>query len=428
MQAPTRLRSTVLHAAALGVALIAATLLPGCSDKSTAQTIEAVQPGQRLATWAVSAQDYNQAFPGGVMPPPMPMAFENQSLRQIMHLSVGGSSVRVHFSNLFGTAPLTLDGAHIARAGATSAIDPASDTELTFGGQKSVTIPIGQEQWSDASTLQVTAGQNVAVTIFLAASTAVATVHSVAQQTQFVTAGNALSAASFAGPETRASYYWATGIDVLATAPGGVIVAFGDSITDGVGSTVDANHRYPNYLAERLRADTSLSDYGIIDEGISGNRVLNDVAGPSALSRFDRDVVQQSGARQVIILIGINDLGFSGLVPAQAVTAKQVIDGLETIISQAKAGHLRVHLATLTPLQGTGAPYYSDQTEALRGTINTWIRDQADVDNVIDFDRAVQDPANPLAMNPAYDSGDHLHPNDAGYQTMANAIDLSHFH
>ena len=418
------MRATILCAALVGTIL-----LPACSDSSNdlEQTTGAAQPGQWRASWAVSPQDYNAVFPGGAFPPPMPMAFENQSLRQIMHLSVGGKDVRVRFSNLFGTVPLSLSGAHIARAGAGSAIDTASDRELKFNGQTSVTIPVGQEQWSDPSALQIDSAQDVAVTLFLSGSTPVATVHSVAQQTQYVTAGNALSAASFSDPETRNSYYWTTGIDVVASGSGGVIVAFGDSITDGVGSTPDANHRYPNYFAERVRADARLASYGVIDEGISGNRVLNDVAGPKAIGRFARDVIEQSGASHVILLIGINDLGFSGIVPAQAVTATQVTDGLETMIAQAKANGLRAYLATLTPLQGTMAPYYSDQTELLRGTINTWIRSEADVDGVIDFDRAVQDPSNPLAMNPQYNSGDFLHPSDAGYQVMADAIDLGLF-
>ena len=415
------MRATILCAA-----LISSIGLPACSDSNDAeQTTGAAQPGQRRASWAVSPQDYNAVFPGGALPPPMPMAFENQTLRQIMHLSVGGKDVRVRFSNLFGTAPLTLSGAHIARAGAGSAIDAASDTALKFGGQTSVTIPVGQEQWSDPSALTIGDAEDVAVTLFLSGSVPVATVHSVAQQTQYVTAGNALSAASFSEPETRNSYYWTTGIDVVASSSAGMIVAFGDSITDGVGSTPDANHRYPNYFAERLRADASFAGYGVIDEGISGNRVLHDVAGPMAIGRFARDVTEQSGASHVVMLIGINDLGFSGIVPAQAVTAEQVIAGIQTMINEAKAKPLRVYLATLTPLQGTMAPYYSDQTELLRGTINTWIRTEAEVDGVIDFDHAVQDPTNPLAMNPPYNSGDFLHPSDAGYQVMANAIDLS---
>ncbi|MEO8181726.1 MAG: SGNH/GDSL hydrolase family protein [Deltaproteobacteria bacterium] len=250
----------------------------------------------------------------------------------------------------------------------------------------------------------------------------------VAQQTEFVTTGNALSAPTFTDPETRNFNYWVTGIDVTSASRGGVIVAFGDSITDGVGSTPDTNHRYPNYLAERIRADAKLAGHGVIDEGISGNRILHDIAGPAALGRFERDVLEQSGASHVIILIGINDLGFSGFVPDQAVTAADVTGGLQTLISLAKARGLRVYLATLTPLQGTMAPYYSEQTETARGAVNAWIRTQADVEGVIDFDRAVQDAANPLAMNPAYDSGDHLHPSDAGYQVMANAIDVSLFH
>ncbi|HKO90988.1 MAG TPA: SGNH/GDSL hydrolase family protein [Polyangiaceae bacterium] len=406
--------------------LLLATALGACGDEDSSDTTQGtdpLQPGQRLMTWAVSPQDYNETFPGGAFPAPAPLALENQTLRQIMHVSVGGSAARVRLSNLFGNAPLSVAGAHIARAGAASAIDVASDAPLTFGGQASVSIPAGQEQWSDPSPLPLSAGEDVAVTLFLSETAPVSTVHGVGSQTQFIVPGNALSDASFSEPETITSYYWVTGIDVGAPG-GGVIVTFGDSITDGVGSTPDTNHRYPNFLAERVRAEARLSGYGVIDEGISGNRILNDVAGPSALSRFSRDVNDQPGASHVIILIGINDLGFSGFVPAQAVTAEQVTSGLSTLISEAKQAGLQVLLATLTPLQGTMAPYYSEQTEALRGAVNAWIRTEADVDGVIDFDRATQDPSNPLALQAAYDSGDHLHPNDAGYQAMANAIDL----
>lgn len=412
----------------LAVAALLPVSLPACSDSDGAsQSKNALEPGARRATWAVSPQDYNEVFPGGVFPAPMPMMFSNQSLRQIVHVSVGGSSPRVHLSNLFGSTPLVLGGVHVALAGAGSSIVAGTDTELRFGGQTSVTIPPGQELWSDPGTLQIPAAADVAITLFVPGTAAVSTVHSVAQQTEFVTAGNALAAASFDGAETRNSNYWLTGLDVTAPVEGGVIVAFGDSITDGVGSTSDANHRYPNYLAERLRADASLAGFGVADEGISGNRVLHDVAGPNALGRFQRDVLGQTGATHVIILIGINDLGFSGFAPDQAVTASDVTGGLSTLISQAKGAGLHVSLATLTPLKGTMAPYYSDQTEALRGAVNTWIRNEAEVDAVIDFDRAVQSSADPLAMNPDFDSSDHLHPNDAGYQAMANAIDLSLF-
>jgi lysophospholipase L1-like esterase len=412
----------------LGPAALLPALLLACSDSSdSSQAENALQPGARRATWAVSPQDYAEVFPGGGLPAPMPMMFSNQSLRQIVHVSVGGSSPRVHLSNLFGTSPLALGGVHVALAGAGSSIVAGTDSELRFGGQTAVTIPPGQEIWSDPGTLEIPAAADVAITLFVPGTAPVSTVHSVAQQTEFVTAGDALSAASFDNAETRNSNYWLTGLDVTAPAAGGVIVTFGDSITDGVGSTSGANHRYPNYLAERLLADASLWGFGVANEGISGNRILHDVAGPSALSRFERDVLGQTGASHVILLIGINDLGFSGFATDQAVTVDEVTSGLSTLISQAKAGGLHVSLATLTPLKGTMPPYYSEQTEAARGAINTWIRNEADVDAVIDFDQALQSSADPLAMNPDFASSDHLHPNDAGYQVMADAIDLSLF-
>ncbi|HVZ35756.1 MAG TPA: SGNH/GDSL hydrolase family protein, partial [Polyangiaceae bacterium] len=342
----------------------------------------------------------------------------------IVHVSIGGNAPRVRFSNLFGTAPLAITGAHLAPALGGSQIDTRADVALTFAGQSSVSIPAGQELWSDPAQLTVPASSDLAVTLYLAGEAPVSTVHGVAQSTAFATSGSALADAEYAMPATSTMYYWITGLDVDAPAAKGVVVAFGDSITDGVGSTLDANHRYPNYLAQRLAAQASTAGYGVVNEGISGNRVLHDVAGPSALSRFQRDALGNSGATDVIILIGINDIGFSGIVPAEAVSAQDITSGLATLVQQAHGAGLRAFLATLTPFEGTMAPYYSDAGETEREAVNSWIRSNRDIDGVVDFDATLQDPSDPKSMRSDLNSGDHLHPNDLGYQTMANAIDI----
>jgi lysophospholipase L1-like esterase len=412
--------------------LLSAVLWAACSsDDSSSNTETRSAQVARQATWAASPQDYNERFPGGVFPPPPPLSFAQQSVRQVLRVSAAGSDVRVRLSNRFGAAPLRIAGAHVARSSGGSSIDAASDTPLRFAGQTQVTIPVSEEIWSDPAPLTATADADLALTLYFDSETPVSTVHSAAQQNAYVTPGDALGSQLFTDFETRTAYYWVTGVDVSGAsngaAAGDVIVAFGDSITDGVGSTAGANQRYPNLLSARLHGDPALQNTSIVNAGISGNRVLSDVIGPSGISRFARDVLQQPGASHVIILLGINDIGFSGIAPDQAVSATQITDGLSQMVNLAKQQDLKVYLATLLPFKGTMPPYYGESGETLRGIVNTWIRSNQDIDGVIDFDRATQDSTDALIMNATYDSGDHLHPNDAGYQRMATSIDLALF-
>ena len=383
---------------------------------------------QLQATWTASPQDYNETIPIEGIPPPVPRSFQDQSIRHVMRISAGGDKVRVRVSNLFGAAPVTLGGVHIARSTGGASIDAATDTVLRFNGQESVTVPAGQETWSDETSLALPAQADVAVTVYVPQATPVVTVHSQGQQNNSIAAGNVLGSATFTPTETQPSYFWVTGIDVSTTEARGVIVAFGDSITDGAASSVDAAARYPDFLSRRVAADPALKGFSVVNQGIGGNRVLNDVIGPRGVDRFQRDVLGTTGVTHAIILLGINDIGFGAFVPAQAVTAEQITAGLQAMVDQAKARNVKVFLGTLLPFKGAMAPYYSEETDAKRRAVNAWIRSNtARAQGIIDFEAATRDPADPLLLRPEYDSGDHLHPNDVGYAAMANAIDLAGF-
>jgi lysophospholipase L1-like esterase len=407
-----------------GGLLVTCVLVLACGgdEDSPEEATESARGATAYSTWAASPQDYREVLPFPGAPAPEPLELSDQSLRQLARLSAGGERLRVRLSNLFGDEPLVLDAVGLARSTGGSSIDEASHVALTFGGAPSVSLAAGEERWSDYVPFVVDAEEIVAVTAHASGVAPIATVHSLGQQTAFVASGDAVSAGSFpaiAEDPPRTFYSWLTGLDAESAAARRVIVTFGDSITDGFGSTVDANRRYPNFLSEQLTAGNA--QVSVVNAGISGNRVLNDVIGPSGASRFERDVLGQTAVSDVVILIGINDIGFSGFAPDQVASAEQVSDGLATMVAAAKADDRRVFLSTLLPFQGTMPPYYSEEGEAKRQAVNAWIRANTDIDGVIDFDEAMGDAQNPLAMPAAYDSGDHLHPNDQGYEVMADA-------
>jgi len=353
--------------------------------------------------------------------------FNNQTIRQVVRLSLGGDTIRIKLSNLFGRAPITFAGVHVAKSSTVvqGGIDTGTDRAVTFGGQASVTLAAGAELLSDAVALPVSALENIAVSMYFAGPTTLATIHAVGRQTTFIVPGNQLSAASTpsAPGDLRQSYYGLTAVEASSTQATKVLVAFGDSTTDGLASTVDAAKRFPNQLDDRLKA-TGLARTGVVNAGIGGNRWLHDFAGPSGNSRFDRDVLNVAGVTGVIILEGINDIGFAvEPAPSQEVSAEQIISAIAAAVAKAKGRGLKVFLGTLLPYKGAG--YYSEAGEAKRQTVNAWIRANSSADGVIDFDAALRSAGDPLAMNPAYDSGDHLHPNDAGYAAMAAAVDLA---
>ncbi len=364
------------------------------------------------------------------------LLFENQTIREIVHTSAGGNSVRVRLSNAYGRESVTIRAAHVALRDHQASIVASSDHALTFGGRPYVTIPPNAVVLSDIVQLQVPPLSDVAISFFLPKPAAGAGIHYAAQQTCYIGAGDQTASASFAQSATITSWVFLTGLDIDGPSNAATIVAFGDSITDGAKSTDNANQRWPNILANRLAASHDQgAALGVLDEGIGGNRVLHDPAseirfGVSALARFDRDVLAQPGVRYVIVLEGINDIGHAGTsAPAsENVSAEEIIAGLEQMIERAHERGLKIFGATLTPFEGTIYPgYFTPQKEVKRKKVNEWIRTSHAFDGVVDFDKAVRDPAHPDRMLPAYDGGDHLHPGDAGYKAMGQAIDLNLF-
>jgi lysophospholipase L1-like esterase len=362
------------------------------------------------------------------------LIFENQTVREIVHTSIGGETVRVHLSNAYGDQMAPVGAVHIAVRAKGSGIVPGSDRVVTFGGRNAVTLSTNAPELSDPVKLSVPAGGDLAISIFLPKAVEGAGVHYGAQQTSYIGKGDLTAAESITDPETITSWVFLTGVDLLAPETASAVVAFGDSITDGARSTTDANHRWPDFLAERLR-ERGGPEIGVLNAGIGGNRVLRDPAdnirfGMNALARFDRDVLAQPGVKYVIVLEGINDLGHAGQsAPASEMpTAEDVIVGLTQLIERAHERGLKIYGATLTPFAGTAYPgYYTPQKDEVRGKINQWIRTSKAFDGVIDFDKAVRDPNDPNTILPEYDGGDHLHPGDAGYKAMGAAIDLSLF-
>jgi lysophospholipase L1-like esterase len=377
-----------------------------------------------VGTWSTSMQGPIN-FGGRVSPTG---GFENQTLRMIVRTTIGGPRVRVHLSNAFGTDALVIGAAHIAIRANGSAITSGSDRALTFSGRTSITIPPGAEMVSDPVDLEVPQLGYLAISIYLPNKTGVPTWHNTGLHTTFISGlGDFTARAEMPEGETQNSWYWLAGVDVTAPQGTGAIVAFGDSITDGAKSTVDADQSWPSELALRLLDSERDPKLSVLNAGISGNRLWHNQIGDNALARLDRDVLVQPGVQEVVVLEGINDIGFSNTPGAadQTVSADDIVAGLRQIIERAHAHGIKVIGGTLTPFEG--ASYASPEAELKREAVNNWIRTGGAFDGVIDFEAAVRDPQHPTRPLASYDSGDHLHPNDAGYKAMADAIDLSLF-
>jgi lysophospholipase L1-like esterase len=396
-------------------------------------------------TAVAAAQPIHWVISWGASPSPPPdtahigkagLEFENQTLREIVHLSIGGPAVRVRFSNFFGRQTLEIGSAHVAMRSSDSAILSSSDRALTFGGAPAISIPPNAFVLSDPVQLAVPADSDLAISIFLPHLTTAAGIHSLAQQTSYVGAGDLTAASSIPNSRALGSWIFLAGVDVSAPPSAAAIAVFGDSRVDGDGSTPNTNHRWPNFLAKRLGQQGLW--FGVLNAGIIGNRILHDAPqqavelGVNALARFDRDALDQPGVKYVIVLEGVVDIGLPGTpfaTAAEAVSVDDLIAGMKQLIARAHDRGVKILGATQTPFSGASflPGIFSAEKEAQRKALNQWIRSSHAFDAVIDFDKVVLDPANPEKIRPAYDSGDHIHPSDAGYEAMANAIDISLF-
>ncbi|XXY50743.1 SGNH/GDSL hydrolase family protein [Sorangium sp. So ce269] len=375
------------------------------------------------AAWGTTMQGADSPFPDLT-----PRSFSDETVRQRLVVTASGDRVRLRLSNLFGTQPLELAEVRVAKEASPFVAAPGTDRRVQFSGKPSASIPPASEAVSDGVALAVSPGDRLIVSIHSAAASEPATWHPFSLTTHAVATGNQAASETLTSPTSITSTYWLAGVDVESTEPQKVVVTFGDSITDGTSSTMDAEKRYSDRLFARLQADPETRMLAVVNQGLGGNRLLRDSVGPSAVSRFDRDVLGTPGVTHVIVLIGINDIGMPGFLgPAEKATADQMIDGLESLADKAKAKGVKAFVGTLMPFEEAFPPYYTPEGEAMRQEVNTWIRGNTSYDGVIDFEAAVRDPEQPTKLLASFDSGDHLHPNDAGNEAMADAVPLSIF-
>lgn len=391
----------------------------------SAPAIASAQDQNWVGTWMASPQPTWAAdFP---FPTKIPASVTDQTFRQVVQVSLGGSRVRLVFSNAYGDQPMRIGGASVGLAGESGAAEPGTIHKITFGGKNEIVIPPGAPAISDPLEMTVEDQARLAVSIYLPDETPLTTFHWDGRQTAWFGEGDQTEAESFAATETTDARVFLS--DVLVDTPNeGAIVVIGDSITDGNGATVDADARWPDFLAERLAPQR----IAVLNGGISGGRLLQDKMGVNVAARLERDVFAQPNVKAAILLIGINDISWPGtdFAPDRTrPTADEMIAGYQQVIALAQANDVRLIGATLPPFEGAmaGTPlgnYYNPEKDALRQEINRWIRESGAFDAIVDFDAALRDSANPSRMNPAFDSGDHLHPGDAGNRAMAEAIDL----
>lgn len=399
---------------------------------------------QWIGTWATAPQ------------PPIPgrlLTLRNQTLRLIVHTSAGGTKVRIKISNTFGDRPLLIGGAHIARRTAAADMEPTSDRILMFHGHRSTTVPAQSMVVSDPVELLTPALSDLTISLFLPEATEATTSHILAKQTSYVSTntGDFTAAVKFPAAKKIRSWPFLTGVDVAASRRGVAIVAFGSSLTDGDGTDSDSNARWPDVLAERLQESAGRkAEVGVLNEGIIGNRLLNDspvsavggqfgaALGQAGLTRFERDVLGQAGVKYVVVGLGINDIAFPGsLTPAtESINAEKIIAGYRQLIARAHQRGIRIIGTTNPPFENSfldlkpPAPpitFYTSEKERVRQKVNAWILSSDEFDDVVDLDAVLRDPNHPTQLLPSYDSGDHLHPNNAGCHAEGTAIPLALF-
>jgi lysophospholipase L1-like esterase len=387
-------------------------------------------PGHWLPTWVAAPQ---LTEPGNMPPPPFTqgnLVFADSTIRQTIHVTLGGRQLRLRFSNAYGGSDLPVTAVSVARPlggqAGVSAIQPGTSQPVTFDGQPGVDIPVGAQAVSDPLDFPAAAGANLTVTMYLAAGQASASItsHPGSRTTTYLVAGNHLGDGDLTGAASVAHWYFLSGAEVWARPATAAAAIIGDSLTDGRGSTTDGNDRWPDQLFARLQASPGTSGVTVLNQGLGGNRVLNDGLGPNAAARLDRDVLAQSGVKWLIVFEGVNDIGTASATDAaQKQVATALIAAYQQIITRAHAMGIRVYGATITPFGGNAG--YDDPQglrEAARQAVNGWIRTSHQFDAVLDFDRAVRDPADPRQILPSFDSGDHLHLNPAGYGALAAAV------
>ncbi|HWR14931.1 MAG TPA: GDSL-type esterase/lipase family protein [Terriglobales bacterium] len=362
----------------------------------------------------------------GPMASNLPQKFEDETVRMLARTTVGGRRVRVELSNMLNAEPLQVGAAHIAIHKGGGEIVQGTDRMLTFGGSKSFTIPPGVLVVSDPVDLDLPALSEFAVSLYLPHDTGAPTNHMLGLHTAYIAKGDVTGSVSMPNASTMFAYVWLSGVDVVAPPDAYTVVALGDSITDGYGTTRDADRAWPFLLAKRLSANKRTRNIAVVNQGISGNQVLRDGAGLSALARIDRDVLSRPGVKWVILLEGINDINLWGRSDGpEALTAEQLIWGYRQIIDRCHLHNIKVIGATIMPQEGV--PTYTERGEQVRQAVNQWIREKGNFDAVVDFDAITKDPKRPVRLKEEFNPGDHIHPNDAGNQAMADAFNLDWF-
>lgn len=372
-----------------------------------------------VGTWSTAPQ---LVEPGNMPPAP---GLTNNTLRQVVEVSIGGKEIRVRFSNEFSKSPVTMNMIQIAVSKGSGTIDGSTIQELKFDGKSGVTMNPGMVITSDPISFNLEPRMEVAVTIFFGQTSPDVTGHPGSRTTSYLHEGNKILEADFTGSVLTDHWYVVNGIDVLAKKSAAAVAILGNSITDGRGSGTNKQNRWPDILSERLLKNKGTQNVGVLNLGIGGNCVLKNCLGPSGLDRFERDVINQHGVKWLIILEGINDLGQAPNSETAAKVAKDLIAAYERMIDQAHAKGIRVYGATILPFNKSF--YYTDYREAARNTVNEWVRNSDRFDAVIDFDKAMRDPRDTLTILPDVHTGDFLHPNEAGYQRMGESIDLKLF-